>query len=123
MNSNNNVQSAPNRTIHDVVTGRKVDGVIFRPLNAGQAYLEAGSDYYVLRLTMFPRVRYFVKRNKDSVLAYTVYAKRFRNADVTQLDEPVGAAYLNPELKSHLEIKFPLLGRSVYMSLFPSEEV
>ncbi|GEM_PF-910923 len=123
MNSSTNVQSSPTRTVHDVVTGRKIDGVIFRPLTAGQAYLGAGTEYYVLRLTMFPRTRYFVKRNKDSMLTYTVYAKRFRDGDITQFDEPVGAAYLNPELKSHLEIKFPLLGRSVFMNLFPSEEV
>jgi hypothetical protein len=112
------------RTEHDVVTGRKIDGEIINALQAGRAYLYEGADHYVLRLNMFSdeSTKFFIKKNKDSLLTYTVYSKRTRKDDSTDFERPVGGAYLNEDLKSHLEIKFPLLGRSVFMSLYPSEE-
>ena len=107
------------RTILEVLTGRKKLGEIFNKRTAGYAYLPVGSDIYELKLLMFPRHTYFLRRNRDSVHRYTVYAKRFLENDQTKLSNPIGFGSISRDCENFIEVYFPLLGRVLFLDLFP----
>lgn len=117
------VQNKTQATRFDIVTGKIENGTIFKPMHAGVALSYPGEAHYVLRLSMFPRCFYYLNKNQDSASQYTVYSRRVvdKNTGAVLFQKPVGQGRLAPEIKTHLEIKFPLLGTSVFMSLFPQE--
>jgi len=109
-----------NRTKHELVTGVKQNGKIIRTYIAGNAYLYEGSDYYVVNLLLFPEKNLFVKKDAASRDKYTVFARCYKQDGKFHFKSPVGNAYLNEDLKTHLEIYLPLLSRRIFMSLYPS---
>ena len=107
----------------DLVTGRIENGNIVKPLHAGVALSYPGEAHYVMRLSMFPKQFYYLSKNQESQTQYTVFSRRIVDPDsgAVLFQKPVGQGRLVPEIKTHLEIRFPLLGASVFMSLFPQE--
>ncbi|MBI2712753.1 MAG: hypothetical protein HYX41_07875 [Bdellovibrio sp.] len=105
---------------YEIVLGRLLNGNIVKPLLVGFAVQFEGESHYVIRLTMFPNNPYYLCKDRDSHSHYTAFAKVVRDPESTSVRflNPVGSGYLTPDLKSHLEIWFPLLGTSVFMNLF-----
>ena len=125
MNSNLNLlqESAPTVPVakYELFTGRVSNGMLLHPLLAGFAVHFPNESHYVIRLTMFPNIPYYLCKNRDSQTQYTVFAKTFKETETNKVrfQNPIGSGKLFPDLKSHLEIRFPLLGASVFMNLFP----
>lgn len=110
---------APDRTVLEIVTGRKMTGEIMNRRLAGHAYLPGGSEIYELKLMMFPRQTYFMRQNKGSLYRYTVFAKRVWENDESRLSNAVGFAELSSNCRNYIEIYFPLLGRLIFLDLIP----
>jgi len=107
-----------------LVTGKVSGQAITNPLLAGFAVQFEDENHYVIRLTMFPNIPYYLSKNHDSQDNYTVFAKVVTDdgGSSPRFQNPVGSGRLLKEAKSFLEIRFPLLGTSVFMNLFPNSE-
>lgn len=118
-----NAQNQAQATRYELVTGRIENGTIVKPMHAGVALSYPGEAHYVLRLSMFPKQFYYLNKNHESAAQYTVYSRRVVNPDTGAVlfQKPVGQGRLVAEVRNYLEIKFQLLGASVFMSLFPNE--
>ena len=108
----------PGCTKHEIVIGRQNQGQIEKPLLTGHAFLNAGDDFYTVKLFMFPWQSYYLVRNRDTS-RYTVYSKSVRDERGVRFQNPVGLAQLL-ENAMYLEIYIPVLRAQMYMSLFPS---
>ncbi len=108
-------------TKYEIVMGKLIEGTLVNPLLAGFAVQFEGESHYVIRFSMFPNNPYYLCKNRDSQTHYTAYAKVVKDpvSNGVRYQNPVASGKLLPELKSHLEIRFPLLGTSVFMNLFP----
>jgi hypothetical protein len=110
-------------TQYHLVIGKVVDGELVNPARAGSALSYEGESHYVLKLSMFPYQKYYLVKNKDSTTQYTVFSRRVVDAaarEGARFQNPVGSGRLSPEIKSYMEIRFPLLFGSIFMNLFPS---
>ncbi|MGK5085328.1 hypothetical protein WDW37_18740 [Bdellovibrionota bacterium FG-1] len=110
-------------TPYDLLLGKMINGELVNPLRAGYALSHEGESHYVLKLSMFPHQRYYLVKNRDSPSQYTVFSRRVVDPTAREgarFQNPVGSGRLNAELKSYLEIRFPLLFGSIFMNLFPS---
>ena len=105
----------------ELVTAERSGGALMRQLLAGFAVQFEGESHYVVRLTMFPSNPYYLCKNRDSHDNYTVFAKMVadESTGAIRFQNPVGSGKLLPEMKSYLEIRFPLLGTSDFMNLYP----
>lgn len=121
MNADFKVEPRVEFSKHEIVIGRAIDGLIVNPLLAGFAVQFEGENHYVIRFSMFPNNPFYLCKNRDSQSNYTVFAKMLKDATtgLARFQNPVGSGRLLAGLKSHLEIRFPLFGTSVFMSLFP----
>lgn len=108
-------------TKYEVHMGEVEDGILLYPMLAGFAVQFEGTEHYVLRLTMFPSQPYYLCKNKDSLTSYTLFAKAVKDPEsrAVRFQNPIGSGRLPDDLKSHLEIRIPLLGTSLFMNLFP----
>lgn len=119
LQTNNPTAESNEKTALEIMTGRKKLGKIFNKRTAGYAYLPVGSDVYEVKLMMFPRHTYFLKQNRDSMYRYTVYSKRVLENSQTKLSSPVGFGSLSRDCQNFIEIYFPLLGRVLFLDLYP----
>ncbi len=121
-----------NDTKFEIYTGFRKDQELQAKLCVGSSFKNDNESYYKIRLMMFPQNVYYLVKNKDSADRYTVYAKLYvpqdHNQDTNKMtspkgrfQNPVGHAVLDSKLQSYLEIKFPMLRLSVYMSLYPKK--
>lgn len=109
-------------TRYEIYRGREVNGKLVDLKTAGYAYLNEGSDYYLLKLFLLPRSTYFLSKNRSSPSGYTIFAKTFEDkAGVRHFQNPVGAGHLMDRVTTHLEMAFPDLASQLFMSLFPKE--
>ena len=106
---------------YEVVMGRVIEGTVADPMLVGFAVQFEGEAHYVLRFTMFPNNPYYLSKNRDSQSHYTAFAKQVKDpvTNAIRFQNPVGSGRLPNDLKSHLELYFPLLGTNVFMNLFP----
>lgn len=106
---------------YELVVAKLIDGELKNPMLAGFAVQFEGESHYVVRLTMFPNIPYYVCKNRESLSCYTIFAKAVKDleSNAVRFQNPVGSGKLLPDLKSHLEIRFPLLGTSIFMNLYP----
>lgn len=104
---------------HEIFAGFKKEGTIEAKLLVGAAFKDEGITHYKIILMMFPGYTYYLVKNRDSVDRYTVYSRAKNEANQTKFINPVGSAILDSKLQSYLEIKFPLLRASMFMSLYP----
>ncbi len=102
----------------EVITAKKVTDKLVDPTAAGYSLLIDGNQYYLLKLFLFEKY-FFIVKNQSGQQDYTVYSSKFPNE--AKFLNPVGSARLRPELKGHLEIHIPLIGPSLFMSLYPSK--
>lgn len=111
----------PVMTKYEIVIGKLMDGTLVNPMLTGFAVQFEGDSHYVIRFTMFPNIPYYLCKNRDSQTHYTAFAKVVKDPYTNEIrfQNPVGSGKLLADLKSHLEIRFPLLGTSVFMNLFP----
>lgn len=110
-----------NELKHELVVGRCEAGKLLLPKNAGLAIRKSNESFYSLRLHMFPGVTYFLNKNFGENPNYTLFSKILRDEEGVRFQNPVGAARLRTDLKTHLEIRFNLIDRRVFMSLFPAQ--
>ena len=108
------------RPLYEVFLGSKYDGKLNSIHIAGFATLSDGSNFYYLRLMMFPGMTFYLSKNNNPE-SYTIFAKFVGTEASFKLQNPVGTARLSDDLKTHLEIRFPLLARPLFMSLFPRQ--
>jgi hypothetical protein len=101
-----------------IVGGKQEGAQLKRTFRAGEAYLHEGDDYYVVKLVPFP-FAYYLKKNHESETNYTIFAKRVEQRESTILRDPIGLAFLGKDLRTHLEIKIPLLRLHLFMNLYP----
>ena len=107
------------KKVFQVFMGEKTQGDLSSLAIAGHGIHYEGDDHYLLKLMMIPNVSYFLAKNPSAQVAYTVYTKCFRENGRLRFQNPVGYARLKQDLKNYMEIEFPLLRASVFMSLFP----
>lgn len=107
---------------HEIFTGFKKEGNIEAKLLVGAAFKDNGVAHYKVRLMMFPGYTYYLVKNRDSVDRYTVYSRSKNENNHLKFINPVGSAILDSKLQSYLEIKFPLLRASMFMSLYPLKQ-
>lgn len=119
LETSDTVAEGTGKTALEILTGRKKLGKIFNKRTAGYAYLPVGSDVYEVKLMMFPRHTYFLKQNRDSIHRYTVYSKRVWENSQTKLSSPIGFGSLSRDCQNFIEIYFPLLGRVLFLDLYP----
>ena len=107
-------------TKYEIALGRVLNGTLNNPMLAGFAVQFAGEQHYVLRFTMFPNIPYYLCKNRDSQTQYTAFAKIVRdpNSSAVRFQNPIGSGKLQPDLKSHLENRFPLVNSDVVWSTF-----
>ncbi len=106
-------------SIFEIVTGFRSRGEILRSMVVGHATLYPESDHYFVRLMIFPGMTYYLSKNRSSNDSYTLFAKKtFINGEV-RLQNPVGTGRMLGDVKTHLEMRIPLLNLSLFMSLFP----
>lgn len=105
-----------------LVVGRKQSGAIKYPYLVGKAYYIEEDNYYLVRLSMFPQISYFLKKSNRSQNGYNVFADYVRDHETTRFQNPIGFGRLAGDLKTHLEVRLPLLSRTVFMDLFPVKE-
>ncbi len=107
---------------HEIFAGFKKEGTIDAKLLVGAAFKDDGLAYYKIRLMMFPGYTYYLVKNRDSTDRYTVYSRTKTENNQTKFLNPVGSAVLDSKLQSYLEVKFPLLRASMFMSLYPVKQ-
>lgn len=107
---------------HEIFAGFKKEGTIDAKLLVGAAFKDDGTTYYKIRLMMFPGYTYYLVKNRDSADRYTVYSRAKNENNQTKFLNPVGSAALDSRLQSYLEVKFPLLRASMFMSLYPIKQ-
>ncbi len=108
---------------YELVTGVLIGDSLVKPLLAGFAVQFADENHYVIRLAMFPNNPYYLCKNRDSQSEYTAFGKIVKDgaAHKSRFQNPIGSGKLLTQLKSHLEIRFPLLNCSVFMNLYPRQ--
>lgn len=107
-----------NCTKHEIVIGKRNNGQLERPLLTGHAFLNAGEEFYSLKLFMFPGQTYYLVKNRETS-KYTVFAKQVKDDRGCRFQNPVGLAQLLNDVM-YMEIYFPVLRAQMYMSLYPS---
>ena len=107
-------------TKHEIVIGRCEEGKILFPKNTGFAFKRSDETFYTVRLHMFPGATYYLSKNHGENPNYTLFSKLLRTEEGTRFQNPVGAARLRTDMKTHLEIRFNLIDRRLFMSLFPA---
>lgn len=106
---------------YELVVGRCDGGRVQYPKNTGFALRRGEELFYMLKLNMFPGATYYLSKNHGENPNYTLFAKMLRDDKGVRFQNPIGAARLRTDLKTHLEIRFNLFDRRVYMSLFPAQ--
>lgn len=121
----NKKNNPTNDTKYEIFTGFRKDQELQSKLCVGSSFKNDNEVYYKIRLMLFPQNVYYLVKNKDSSDRYTVFAKMMTDPEKPTLpvrfQNPVGHAVLDSKLQSYLEIKFPMLRLSVYMSLYPKK--
>ena len=112
----------PQSDKHEIFAGFKKEGNIEAKLLVGAAFKDNGLAYYKIRLMMFPGYTYYLVKNRESADRYTVYSRSKIENNQTKFLNPVGSAALDAKLQSYLEVKFPLLRASMFMSLYPVKQ-
>ncbi|MBI3294440.1 MAG: hypothetical protein HYZ71_06885 [Deltaproteobacteria bacterium] len=107
------------QTAFELFSGRHRAGLLRGKRLVGNAYLSAGSDCYQLKLMMLPGNTYYMKRNREGVGCFTVYAGHVPTQDRTKYLSPVGYGRMLEKTKDFVEIYFPLFGRLVFLDIFP----
>jgi hypothetical protein len=111
------------KTVFPILTGERNENVVRTAVNVGWSILFPGQNYYVVKLQMFPRNTYFMVKNAKRPLEYFVFAKRKVDGLTTRFQSLVGVAHLDENLKTHMEIEFPLIPTKLFMRLQPTEGV
>ena len=107
--------------LYKVYTGKRFQGKICESKLAGYAKYSSAHSYFSLRLFMFPKCRYFLRKNRDSE-NYTIFSKFIRDDENVKLLEPVGRGTMFKDLKNYLGVKFGVIpGTNFYLELFPSK--
>lgn len=105
---------------YELFFGKKLENKLFSPKLAGFAFYCDEHQYFSFRLCMFPRIRYFVKRNFESMDTYTIYSKIVQDESECKLLEPVGVAMIANDFKNYLSLRFHMFPHlNVYLGLFP----
>lgn len=107
---------------HEIFTGFRKENNIEARLLVGAAFKEQDVHYYKIRLMMFPGYTYYLVKNRDSLERYTVYSRMKNENGFTKFLNPVGNGILDSKLQSFLEVRFPLLRASMFMSLYPIKQ-
>jgi hypothetical protein len=100
-----------------MVTGDQLADKICDEQQVGYSLLIEGNQYYLMRLFLFDKY-FFIVKKPNSNGEYTVYGSKLPNEPVFK--NPLGTATLRPDFKSYLEVDIPLLGSPLFMSLFPN---
>ena len=109
-------------TVYKLLVGTRTTSALLNPFKVGSAIKEKIKDHYVLRLTMFPRAGYYLVKVKDSLTNYLVFSHCHQDREHSRFRGLVGYGRLTEDLKTHLEIRFPLLGLKVFMKLTAAEQ-
>lgn len=109
---------------HEVFTGFRKENQIEAKLTVGAAFKNESEKFYKLKLMMFPGFTYYLVKNKDSADRYTIFSKMIqgREKNMNKFLNPVGSGVLDSNLLSFLELRFPMLKTTLYMSLFSKKD-
>ena len=114
------MEQVTEKVVYDLVTGKKAEGKVLYALPGGRALSFPGTNYYVLKLWMLYNHTYYLVRNRDDQMRYTVFAKKIEDDAGIRFQNPVGAGWVSSDLTTHLEIKFRFPRQSIFMCLFPA---
>jgi hypothetical protein len=110
-----------NKKIYPIVVGRKDGGTLKWPFLVGHAYQFEGNNYYLVKFLMFPEQRYYLVKSDESQTEYKLFSDIEDSGIQRKFQSLVGLGSLGHDLKTHLQIKFPLLRSRVFMDLHPSD--
>ena len=114
------MEQVTEKIVYDLVTGKKTEGKVLYALPAGRALSFSGTNYYVLKLWMLYNHTYYLVRNREDQMRYTVFAKKIEDeGGEVHFQNPVGMGWVSSDCNTHLEIKFRFPRQSVFMNLFP----
>ena len=100
-----------------LVTGeRNNSNQIKHQQNVGYTLKIEGNDYYLVKIFFFDKYFFLVKDDSNAI-TYTIYSRHDENKNIFK--HPVGRARIDKNLKSYIELYFPVLNQIFYMNLFP----
>ena len=103
----------------ELAIGKVEQGKLQFAKHTGLAIKAIDEDYFMLRLSMFPNVNYFLSKNASQDGTYTIFSKSYRAEGGVKFQNPVGFAKLRADLRTHMEVRFNLFEKPIFMSLFP----
>lgn len=105
---------------YEIFIGERRGAEITGKSPVGRCFHHERDNHYVMKLMMFPRQTYYLVKNYKSPDRYTVFSKKLNSIGRPIFQNPVGSGKLSTEHPSYLELTFSVLGRQMYMSLFPA---
>ena len=103
---------------YEIVTAKNTGQELENEKHAGVAIHKEEEGFYKIHLNILPNVTYFMQRNKKNGL-FTIYSRLIKSGSERKLQNPVGKALILKDLRTHMMMKFEVLGTHLYMSLFP----
>lgn len=103
----------------ELFAGFKNKNNVDSKIQVGAAFKENESAHYKLKLMMFPGHTYYLVKNRECVDRYTIYSRMIENENQCKFLNPVGSGLLDSKLQYYMELRFPLLRTTLFMSLFP----
>ena len=107
------------KVVYDVSTGKKSEGKVLYALPAGRVISFPGTKYYVLKLWALYNHTYFLVKNHNDDMRYTIFAKKVEDKNGVRFQNPVGNGRFEEDLMTHLEIQFRFPRQSLFMNLYP----
>lgn len=103
-----------------LVTGERTNlNQIKHQQKVGYTLKVENNDYYLVKLFFFDKYFFLVKDETNSI-SYTIFSKH--DMDRKKFKFPIGRARIDKNLKSYIELYFPVLNQVFYMNLFPENK-
>lgn len=122
MNEENNVFPIRKTDRFSLYTGKlHNDGSIEEHHKIGNAYLKPGGKTFRLKFWMYPRESYFLSRDQESELIYTILSVEEylnHNQEPKTTWREIAKGYV---MGNYIRLEFYLLRDEVFLSLFPEK--
>lgn len=122
MNEESNVFPIRKTDRFTLYTGKlHQDGSVEEHHKIGNAYLKPGAKTFRLKFWMYPRDSYFLSRDHDSELIYTILSVEeylSQNQEPRTTWREIGKGYV---MGNYIRLELYLLKDEIYLSLFPEK--
>ncbi len=116
------MDDSESKKVFRIVTGKNENSTIKWPVQVGEAIQFSGADYYLVKFNMLPEQRYYLKKNENSQVDYTVYSDITDDGTQRKFLCPCAFGTVSSDLKTFLTLTFPFPGSRVYVDLIPKND-